>query len=450
MRWFASVRVRVAIATVLVVGATLAVGGYTLVRLQERALTKDIESTARSRARDIAQTVADGTFAREIPVPRGENNLAQIVDGSGHIVAASKNVADDPRISHHIPEDVATIRTVRNYHEADHPLRVAIRKVEARGQQYVVYVASSLGPVSRSTDSLETLLAIGLPFLALLAGLLAWIAVSLALRPVEAIRREVETIGGEDLHRRVPDPPVRDEIGRLAQTMNAMLARLEVATDRQRRFVADASHELRSPLTGIRTELEVSLAHPEPVDWPAVGQEILDDTIRLQRLVEDLLVLAAADASVDATQREPVDLDEIVMAETRRTRNRTTATIDTSAVSGAQVDGHAEQLGRVVRNLLDNAARYAVASITVTLTEAYGDAVLTVADDGPGVPEDARDRIFERFARHDAGRSRRAGGTGLGLAISREIVTAHGGTIGLDPGPTTRFTVRLPLSAAIG
>ena len=183
MRRFASVRVRVAIATVLVVGVALAVGGVTLVRLQERALTKDLETTARTRARDIAQSVSDGTLTKKIPVPRGENNLAQVVDGSGHIVAASKNVADDPRLSRVIPEGETATRTVRNYPEADHPLRVAIRRVKARGQHYVVYVASSLGPVSRSTDSLERLLAFGLPFLALLAGLLAWIAVSLALRP---------------------------------------------------------------------------------------------------------------------------------------------------------------------------------------------------------------------------------------------------------------------------
>ena len=153
---------------------------------------------------------------------------------------------------------------------------------------------------------------------------------------------------------------------------------------------------------------------------------------------------------VEESRREPVDLDEIVLAETRRARNRTGATIDTSAVSGAQVDGNAEQLGRVVRNLLDNAARHAASRITVTLTESEGSAVLTVADDGPGVPEGERERIFERFARHDAGRSRSAGGTGLGLAISREIVMAHGGTISLDPGPTAQFSVRLPLSFAIG
>lgn len=451
MRRFASVRVRVAVATVVVVGVALAVGGITLVRLQQRALTADLESTARTRARDIAESVSRGTLARRIRVPRGENNLAQVVDGSGIVVAASKNVANDPRMSRAVPPVGKTVmRTVQDYPEAEHPLRIAASQVSARGQSYVVYVASSLGPVSRSTDSLERLLAFALPLLALLAGLLAWIAVSLALRPVETIRREVEAIGGEDLHRRVPDPPVEDEIGRLAHTMNAMLARVEAVTDRQRRFVADASHELRSPLTGIRTELEVDLAHPERVDWPAVSQEILDDTIQLQRLVDDLLLLAAADESSEGFGRDPVDLDEIVLAEARRARNRTGVPIDTGSVSGAQVDGDAEQLSRVVRNLLDNALRYADSRVLVALTESDLTAVLTVADDGPGVPDDERERIFERFARHDSGRSRRAGGTGLGLAISREIVIAHGGTIMLEPGPGAQFTIRLPVSAAVG
>jgi signal transduction histidine kinase len=446
-----SVRVRVAIATVLVVGVGLAIGGVALVRLQQRALTSDLESTARTRARDIATSVSDDTLAPRIQAPRGENNLAQVVDGSGEIVAASKSVADDPRLSEVVPRPGRTVlTTVENYPEADHPLRVAARQVTARGESYVVYVASSLGPVSRSTDSLERLLAFGLPLLALLAGVLAWIAVSLALRPVEAIRREVEAIGAEDLHRRVPDPPVADEIGRLADTMNAMLARLETATDRQRRFVADASHELRSPLTGIRTELEVDLAYPAPVDWPSVGREILDDTIRLQRLVDDLLLLAAVDEAPGVAHRAPVDLDEIVLAEARRAHHRSGVEIRTGSVSGAQVDGDGEQLTRVVRNVLDNATRFADSNVVVSLAEADGTAVLTIVDDGPGVPEDERERVFERFARHDPDRSRAGGGTGLGLAISREIVTAHGGTIGLEAGPGARVTIRLPVSPAVG
>ncbi len=451
MHRFASVRLRVAIAAVLVVGTALTVGGVALVNLQRAALTKDLETSARLRARDIASTVTDGNLETRIRTPRGEATLAQVVDAAGSVIASSTNVADDPRISHLVPgrSDTA-ITTVHDFPEADHPLRVVVRRVRTQGAEYLVYVAASLGPVSRSIDNLTQLLAIGLPILALLAGALAWLAVSRALRPVEAIRREVETIGGQGLHRRVPEPPVADEIGRLAHTMNAMLSRLEVATDRQRRFVADASHELRSPLTGIRTQLEVDLAHPDQVDWTTVGHEILGDTIRLQRLVDDLLVLAASDASaLDDTRREPVDLDGIVLAEARRARTHTAALIDTHGVSGAQVEGNADQLGRVVRNLLDNAARYAQSTITLTLAEVDTDAVLTIADDGPGVPDAERERIFERFARQEPDRGRDAGGTGLGLAISREIVTAHGGTITLAPGPGARFTIRLPLGTAI-
>jgi signal transduction histidine kinase len=450
MRRLASVRVRVAIATVLVVGVALAFGGVALVQLQEAALTKDLETSARLVAKDVAQTAQSSPLTNRIRVPGGETMLAQLVNESGEIVAASTNVEDDPRLSRLVPAGAGSaVTTVRNFPETQHPLRVVARRVRVRGEEYIVYVATSLGPVSRSIDNLKRLLLIGLPILALGAGALAWLAVSRALRPVEEIRREVESIGGEDLHRRVPDPPAADEIGRLAHTMNAMLERLELATDRQRRFVADASHELRSPLTGIRTELEVDLAHPELIDWPVVGAGILDDTIRLQRLVDDLLVLAAADAGGEGPRREPVDLDEIVMAEARRARTRTSATIDTSAVSGAQVDGDAEQLGRVVRNLLDNAAQYAEHRISLTLVESDGVARLTVCDDGPGVAPEQRERIFERFARDDAGRSRSAGGTGLGLAISREIVSAHGGRIALEPGPGAHFSVALPVSAAV-
>jgi len=460
VRRLASVRFRVAIASVLVVGTALTVGAVALVRLQRSSLTNDLESSIRLRAREIAATVESGDLGTEIQVPHGENALAQVVDESGTIVAASRNVSDDPRLSTAVPgPSGTTTRTVRHFAEAEHPLRVAIRRVPTRGQTYLVYVAASLGPVERSVDSLERLLFVGVPILAVLAGVLAWLAVSRALRPVEAIRREVEVIGAEDLHRRVPEPPVADEISRLARTMNAMLARLEGATDRQRRFVADASHELRSPLTGIRTQLEVDLAHPSRVDWERVGRDILDDTIRLQRLVDDLLVLAASDAAaLGDSARAPIDLDEIVLAEARRARSRGGATIDTTAVSGAQVDGNADQLGRVVRNLLDNALRYAASTVTVTLEERAGDAVLTVADDGPGVAPDEQDRIFERFTRRDSDRGRLGGGSGLGLAISRELVTAHGGTISLESERTTagdpagrgaRFTVVLPLASAV-
>jgi HAMP domain-containing protein len=223
-----------------------------------------------------------------------------------------------------------------------------------------------------------------------------------ALHPVEAIRREVEAIGAERLDRRVPEPDTADGIGRLARTMNAMLGRLEEATDRQRRFVADASHELRTPLTDMRGRLDVDLAHPDVADWQDTEREVLDDAIALQRLVDDLLVLAAADASAaDSSSWQPVDLDEIVPREARRMRSRSAHRVDSSSVSGAQLVGNANDLARAVRNLLDNADRHARSAVTVALAETDDEVALMVSDDGPGIPDDRKEWIFERFTRLD-------------------------------------------------
>jgi signal transduction histidine kinase len=227
--------------------------------------------------------------------------------------------------------------------------------------------------------------------------------------------------------------------------MNAMLRRLDHATDRQRRFVADASHELRSPLTGIRARLEVDLAHPNGADWQATERDVLDDAIRMQHLVDDLLALAASDASATPAAHEPVDLDEIVLREARRLRSRTAHRIDTSGVSGAQLLGDSGGLSRAVRNLLDNAARHARSTVTVTLSESDTTLELSIADDGPGIPPDQHERVFERFARLDDGRARDDGGTGLGLAITHDVVVAHRGTITVDNAPGARFTIRIPL-----
>ena len=294
-------------------------------------------------------------------------------------------------------------------------------------------------------SSLVRLLLTGLPMLLVLVGTTTWIFTGRALQPVTAIRKEVEEIGAQDLHRRVPEPKTADEIGRLANTMNAMLSRLEDATNRQRRFVADASHELRSPLTGIRAQLEVDLAHPERADWQATERDVLDDAVRLQRLVDDLLTLATTDSSaLDSSHRQPVDLDEIVLTEARRLRSRTTHHIDTAGVSGAQFDANADQLIRAVRNLLDNAARYARSTVTVTLRESDTGIELKVTDDGPGIPIEQRNQIFERFTRLDDARAREGGGAGLGLAITREVVVAHGGSIEVVNTPGACFTITLP------
>jgi signal transduction histidine kinase len=238
---------------------------------------------------------------------------------------------------------------------------------------------------------------------------------------------------------------VRDEIGLLARTMNTMLARLETATERERRFVADASHELRSPLAAIRAQLEVDLAHPDTSDWRHSYDEVLDEIGRMQRLVDDLLVLARADHATLRPTRRTVDLDDLVLIECRRVRAHSTVDIDATAVSGGQVEGDAELLARALRNLLDNAVRHARATVHVSLHESAGTVTLEVADDGPGIAADQRASIFERFARGDDARARTDGGTGLGLAITREIVTAHHGRIWIeDANPGARFVVTIP------
>jgi len=448
VRRFATVRVRVTLAAVTVVALALAAGGAWVVNAHRVSLINNIETAARLRARDIGTSVSSGTLSPSLPVTPGDDSVAQVVDTQGNVISASANIDGEPRISTLDPGPTGyAAQTVHGLPAGESSFRVVARRATTPGGAYIVYVAGSLDAVGTSTNSVAGLLLIGLPVLLVLVGGTTWLVSGRALQPVEGIRQEVEAIGAEDLHRRVPEPNSADEIGRLARTMNAMLGRLDDATERQRRFVADASHELRTPLTAIRARLEVDLAHPDGANWQATEQDVLDDAIRLQHLVDDLLVLAALDGSAShAPVREPVDLDEIVLTEARRLRGRTSHRIDTAGVSGAQLLGDADALARAVRNLLDNAARHARSTVIVTLIESDAAVTLTVADDGPGIPIDQQVQIFERFTRLDDGRARDNGGAGLGLAITREVVVSHGGSIGADNAPGARFTASFPLA----
>jgi signal transduction histidine kinase len=269
-----------------------------------------------------------------------------------------------------------------------------------------------------------------------------------ALRPVESIRAQVAEIGGSRrIDRRVPEPAGHDEVWRLARrTMNEMLQRLQAAAERQRRFVADASHELRSPLASLRTQLEVSRDYPAP----AVGavDDQLAEVERIEHLVADLLLLAKADEHQLVVRSRPVDLREVVLDEVERAGSRARVRLDTAGVAATTVHGDREELARVVRNLLDNAVRFARARVELSLAEREGQVELTVADDGPGIPAAARERVFERFARLDEGRARDAGGTGLGLAIVRQVVVAHGGSVTVDGVLGARFLISLPGSVS--
>ena len=224
-----------------------------------------------------------------------------------------------------------------------------------------------------------------------------------------------------------------------------MLGRLEDSRHRQQRFVADASHELRTPLAGIRQAAEVSRSHPEALPGCDLADAVLDESARMQRLVEQLLLLTRADAAVAGPRRD-VDLDDLALAEARRI-GRTGLLVRTSGIGAGRVSGDPAALSQVVRNLVDNAARHARSEVAVTVTEGPDLVELTVEDDGPGIPETERERVFERFVRLDEARDRDAGGSGLGLAIVQEIVAVHGGTVtaGTSALGGARLVVRIPV-----
>jgi signal transduction histidine kinase len=440
-----SIRARVtAVATVLL-ALVLGASGAAIVLIQRQQLMANLDDALEQRADDIADAVAAGDDAHpHLANTNDEDRLAQLVALDGTIVAATPNLAGHPPVAR---EEVSgqTIGTVDDLPVEDDTFRLLSRRIVTPQGPAVLYVAENTDDLEDSIRYLIWSLVIAVPATVMVLGALVWWLVSRTLRPVEAIRAEVADISAAALDRRVPQPPGRDEIARLARTMNAMLDRLEESTDRQHRFVADASHELRGPLTRIRTELDVALSDPRRADDAEVLRSVLAEAEAMQHLVADLLALARADAGTGVARRVPVDLDDIVIREARRMR-AAGHRIDLDQVSAAHLLGDPDQLVRLVRNLLENAVRHAASRVWMELREIEDSVTLVVADDGPGIPIDQRARVFQRFARLDEARVRDDGGTGLGLAIVREIAVGHGGTVTVDdaPGGGALFTVQLP------
>ncbi|MEU9864473.1 HAMP domain-containing sensor histidine kinase [Streptomyces sp. NPDC047971] len=304
------------------------------------------------------------------------------------------------------------------------------------------------GPSQNIDEVLWIGVTTGVPLVALCTGILVHLAAGRALRPVEAVRQELEDIAGHSLDRRVPVPPTDDVIGRLARTTNATLDRLERASVRQRQFVADAAHELRSPLAALRAQLESALRHPEGVAWATVVRDAAADVVRLQTLADDLLLLASMDGTRPGERAsEVVDLAalaEDLVREHQHLPGAAGLRLTCRTDGTAHVTGEARQLERLLRNLLDNACRHADSAVTVTIGPDGDAAVLEVLDDGPGIPPADRHRVFDRFTRLDESRARTAGGAGLGLPIAREIATRHGGTLTAEPAERgARLVARL-------
>ncbi|MFG2616551.1 ATP-binding protein [Streptomyces sp. NPDC048507] len=445
-----TVRARATAAAVVVVAVALAVASFALLGLLEGNLLRNAERDAAEQARTVARLAAAGDLDLMRPAGRGAD-FVQVVNARGRVLRATPNLAGLPALG-----PAAPLRPGTSFHTwrirpvgGEHRQRVVQVTTQTPQGLVSVFVGTSLRDVDAADDTTTAALLAGGPLLLATVGLVTWRVTGRALRPVEAIRAEVAAISDRGLHRRVPVPPTRDEVARLAETVNATLDRLESSGIRQRRFIADASHELRSPITVLRTQLEVALAVRDPQLWPELIGGALEDVERLQQLASDLLLLARIDAAQPVAAVR-LDLGDVV-GDAVAARLGDRVPVRSSLAAGVAVEGSGLWLTRVVTNLLDNAQRFADGGVEVTLGVTGGadarTAVLEVRDDGPGIAPADRERVFERFARLDDARSRDHGGAGLGLAIARDLTAHHGGTLTAEDSPRgARLVVRLPVA----
>jgi len=414
-----------------------ALGGVILVAALGYALQRGIDSDALSTARGVA-ALAD-VDALPQPVPVSGDQIVQVIDAQHRVRSAS--VGYDRLVSLLSPAELAAARRgERLYIDGSRggyngPMRVVAVPAGPPDDPQTVVVARPLSTVHESIAVVRTALLITYPLIIGVLVLLAHRVVRAALRPVEELRAGAERIRGEGRSDRLPVPHTEDEIHRLAVTLNDMLDRLAAARARQRAFVADAAHELRSPLTNMRTELEVAQRIGDPPD--AAG--LLMDVQRLSRLVDDLLLLARADDAPGLARAEPVEVGALLRA-VADGYGAARVPVVVAEIAPLWTAGDPRALRHVAANLVDNAVRHASSRVVLSVA-ADGFAVV---DDGPGIPVADRERVFERFTRLDDARARDAGGAGLGLAIVRELVRRHGGSVVLsDAAPGLRVEVRL-------
>jgi signal transduction histidine kinase len=437
-----SVRARVTAAVLLVALVVATVGAFLFVTTLRSALEQGLMTSAKQEVDSVQAQLKAGEPPGQAVVSGRNDVIVQIVSDDGRVVATDHQAVITP-----LRRTPGSARDVRVKGLVDPYIVVAERE---RGGTGLIAVGRSSEQVSKATSTAAILFGVFVPLALALLALAVWVSVGRALRPVEAMRREAAVITSAHLDRRLPITPGDDEIPRLARTLNEMLDRIDASQRLQRQFVSDASHELRSPLATLRQLAEVAEGYPGRVETADLAADVLAEEQRMEDLVNALLVLARLDDGPSPRDDRPVDLDDLVLMEARRQRNGG-ARIDVSGVSAGQVAGHPVLLGQAVRNLLANAVRHARDRVTVTLDE-HDDRVLLVVDDnGPGIPEEERTRVFERFVRLDESRAREdGGGAGLGLAIVRKVVESSGGTVvvGDAPGGGARMTVSLPAVAS--
>jgi signal transduction histidine kinase len=456
-----SVRLRVTLLAAGAFALVLGVASFVLLRSLEGALVGDVRSANDAILRRQASIVLSGGIpsgaqrvasangeAFELPLSGGETS------GTGRVLL----FVQQPTGGNAVDGDASTAATVAEGPSTDVSFfgDVPVSSPEALGivgpvDDYtisslrvggmVLATAASLDEVRDTIATTRTLLwAVGPVLVALVAGL-AWLLAGRALRPVHAVTSRVARIGSRSLHERVPVPESSDEIAVLATTMNDMLARLETASASSRRLVSDASHELRTPVTVMRTELEVASRDPS-TDWNETSSVLLGELERLQGMVDDLLLLARGDERAFA--RAPVNVVDLIHdVAARRRRVPVGVEIGTEATMTL---GDSAALRRAIDHLVSNAARHAATKVAIATEVNHVDLSVHVDDDGPGIPEGDRERVVQRFVRSDEARARDFGGAGLGLAVTSDVATAHGGhlVIGKSLLGGARATIILP------
>ncbi len=490
LRRHLGLRARLMAIGVLGLAVGLALGGALLLGALGWTLQRTVDAEALRTADAVALLATQDVLPDPLPVAGGQLRV-QVIDAQGRIRAAS---IDADRLTPMLRPDQLEPGTRQRLVVGgqrlglDGPVRVVTVPAGPPGEPLTVLVGKSMADVRHSLDIVRTLLLVCFPLLVAGLAVVAWRVIGATLRPVEALRSGAAEITGRAGAGRLPVPAARDEIHRLAVTLNDMLDRLESARDRQRAFVADAAHELRSPLTTMRTELEVARRLADRTDWPAVADSLLADTERLARLVDDLLLLARLDEAAGAGNGSPrrtvgpVELGELLRGVAGRQSSPPVRLLPPAAP--AWTEGDPDELRRIVTNLVDNAVRHARSRVTLTVTGPGGGPhpappagpepsagprraapgqrpaaespgpvggrayqLVTVTDDGPGIPAADRERVFDRFTRLDDARTRDDGGAGLGLAIVRELVRRAGGTVELGDADAAAGGAAVPTTA---
>ncbi len=467
----AGLRARTTLAAVLVVGVVLTLGGIGLLWATADALTDAVRTTAETRARDIGVLAESGALPAVLP-SRGEALIVQVIGPDEQVLAASPDLAGAPPLAGPRLVPGASVSRRIEWPEIEdedrddagadadlEPAWMAAYGVETSAGPATVIVVAGLGPVERATEVLAPLLALALPVILLATAALVWHLVGRTLRPVEAIRARAAAISADDLATGVPVPATRDEVQRLALTLNDLITRIRASTEQRRRFVADASHELRSPIAAIRTMLEVARDYPEAVEQGELVRDLLREDLRLERLADDLLTLARHDERGLTLHPRDVALADLLREEASATESGHGLPVHADVADAPTLTVDPALLRRALRNLLDNAARHAQRGVWLDVQSSaspYADPAapstvdILVSDDGPGIAPADRERVFERFVRLDEARGRDVGGAGLGLAVARAVARAHGGTLAaVEPthGGAT-FALRLPVDGA--